>query len=181
MIRTKDPTDTRPSFRRMQRLFRRLAYLIGTKRGLYRIAKCLAMVFPAMRRYRAVLVDGSDIVLDLRETMCFSLFMEGRIPHERSLCRIFKRLVRQGDIFVDVGANVGFYTAVARKWVGPSGRVIAFEPNIKCVNLMKLSFAPNANVTIVPKAAGKASCREKLYVPIRGDRASIGLEHEKAK
>lgn len=34
-----------------------------------------------------------------------------------------------GMTFVDVGANVGFYSVMAARRVGPSGRVIAFEPN----------------------------------------------------
>lgn len=33
-----------------------------------------------------------------------------------------------GDCFVDVGANIGLYTLLAARAVGPSGQVIAFEP-----------------------------------------------------
>lgn len=38
-----------------------------------------------------------------------------------------RALLRPGDVFVDAGANIGFYTIVAAQLVGPSGRVIAFE------------------------------------------------------
>jgi FkbM family methyltransferase len=31
--------------------------------------------------------------------------------------------------FIDVGANVGFYTALAAAAVGPEGRILAFEPS----------------------------------------------------
>ena len=39
-----------------------------------------------------------------------------------------RSLLREGDTFVDVGAGVGFFTVLAARLVGPSGRVIAFEP-----------------------------------------------------
>jgi FkbM family methyltransferase len=38
------------------------------------------------------------------------------------------RILREGSVFVDAGANVGIYTAMAAKRVGGAGRVVAFEP-----------------------------------------------------
>ena len=34
----------------------------------------------------------------------------------------------EGDVFVDVGANIGYMTAYALGLIGPSGQVHAFEP-----------------------------------------------------
>ena len=36
--------------------------------------------------------------------------------------------VKPGDCVYDIGANTGFYTILAAKLVGPTGRVVAFEP-----------------------------------------------------
>ena len=36
--------------------------------------------------------------------------------------------LRPGDMFMDVGANIGYYTLLAASLVGPAGRVLAFEP-----------------------------------------------------
>jgi FkbM family methyltransferase len=38
-------------------------------------------------------------------------------------------LARPGDVFVDVGANVGYYTVKIGSKVGPTGKVHSFEPN----------------------------------------------------
>jgi FkbM family methyltransferase len=38
-------------------------------------------------------------------------------------------LARPGDVFVDVGANMGYYTIRIGARVGPQGRVYSFEPN----------------------------------------------------
>jgi FkbM family methyltransferase len=37
--------------------------------------------------------------------------------------------LRPGDVFVDVGAHLGYFSALAGTIVGPTGRVIAFEPD----------------------------------------------------
>ena len=41
----------------------------------------------------------------------------------------FKRAVAPGTVALDVGANVGAYSMLLGQWVGPSGRVFAFEPS----------------------------------------------------
>ena len=38
------------------------------------------------------------------------------------------KLLREGDCFIDVGANCGLFTLLARQFVGSSGLVVAFEP-----------------------------------------------------
>lgn len=40
-----------------------------------------------------------------------------------------RETVRPGDVFLDVGANIGIFTLLAAKLVGPEGRVCAFEPH----------------------------------------------------
>ena len=43
-------------------------------------------------------------------------------------------LLRRGDFFIDVGANLGFLTLTAAKQVGREGKVLAFEPLIEMAN-----------------------------------------------
>lgn len=50
-----------------------------------------------------------------------------RAAYEREL-PLLHRLLSSGGLFVDVGANYGVYTAAASRVVGPSGRVLSFEP-----------------------------------------------------
>lgn len=42
--------------------------------------------------------------------------------------RLLERVLRPGDTFVDIGANVGVWTLLAASLVGPTGHVDAFEP-----------------------------------------------------
>jgi FkbM family methyltransferase len=42
--------------------------------------------------------------------------------------RAFKADVSAGDVVLDIGANLGAYSLLLAQWVGPAGRVYAFEP-----------------------------------------------------
>ncbi len=41
---------------------------------------------------------------------------------------VLKQLLRPGDIFVDVGANLGYFSLLGARRVGPEGTVLAYEP-----------------------------------------------------
>ena len=49
--------------------------------------------------------------------------------YEAHTQRLFQLALRPGDVFVDIGANIGMTVLVACRCVGPRGRVVAFEPN----------------------------------------------------
>jgi FkbM family methyltransferase len=47
---------------------------------------------------------------------------------DRETVEIIQRLVKAGDVCMDVGANMGSVSLAMAKQIGPSGRVYAFEP-----------------------------------------------------
>lgn len=53
----------------------------------------------------------------------------GQHVDERSIARLLRRVVREGDVFFDLGANFGFYSSYVIPLCGHSGAVHAFEPN----------------------------------------------------
>ena len=48
--------------------------------------------------------------------------------YEKNVTEAVQRLLHPGDTAVDVGSNMGYYTVMIASMVGPTGRVIAFEP-----------------------------------------------------
>ena len=62
---------------------------------------------------------------------------------------------KPGDVFLDVGAYIGWYTIQAASAVGPSGRVIAMEPDPANRRQLETNLSLNAisTCTIVPLAA----------------------------
>lgn len=51
--------------------------------------------------------------------------------------------MREGDTFVDVGANTGLFTLAARQRVGPNGRVVAIEPEPRARAMLERNIALN--------------------------------------
>ncbi|MGA4577385.1 FkbM family methyltransferase [Limisphaera sp. VF-2] len=74
-------------------------------------------------------------------------------------------LLGLSDTFVDVGANVGYYTVLAAKRVGPMGHVIAVEAFPDTANSLKTNLALNClnNVRIVQAAAWSESGRRRTF------------------
>lgn len=75
------------------------------------------------------------------------VYVNGYQPRER-LTRHFVRILRPGDCVIDVGANVGYYTIVAAKLVGPAGCVHAFEaaPRTCAALATNATLNPAANI-----------------------------------
>jgi FkbM family methyltransferase len=57
--------------------------------------------------------------------LCRMIYCRNFEMAERAFVNQF---LRPGDVFVDVGANIGLFTLIAASCVGPTGKVIAFEP-----------------------------------------------------
>lgn len=59
-----------------------------------------------------------------------------------------------GKTFFDIGANVGYYTILASRLVGPSGKVVSFEPLVRNLSFLHRHVELNnaANVKIMPFA-----------------------------
>ena len=53
-------------------------------------------------------------------------------------------LLRPGDVFIDIGANIGWYTVVSGLKVGPLGCVFAFEPEEDNADLVERNVAVNS-------------------------------------
>ncbi len=87
-----------------------------------------------------------------------------RLP-ERCEHALLAGLLHEGDVFVDVGANIGAYTIFAARCVGSVGLVIAIEPQREVREQLAFHVAANdaANVAIVAAGAGDEAASKTLY------------------
>ena len=87
---------------------------------------------------------------------CCTYFL-GRY-YELGVQRTLDLLLQEGDLFVDVGANIGMITLHARHLIGATGRIDCFEPNPQCVNAIRGHVRMNGieNVFVHPCALSDA-------------------------
>ena len=70
---------------------------------------------------------------------------------EPATTRAINRFVKEGDVVLDVGANIGYYTVLLSRLVGKNGKVIAFEPTSHFGDVLRKNIAANKleNVEVV--------------------------------
>ena len=87
--------------------------------------------------------------------------------YEPHVTKILSGLLKNGHTFVDIGANIGYFTILAASIVGGNGRVIAVEPNPDNIQLLLASIVKNGykNVRVLPFAA---SDRESVFELVVG-------------
>ena len=91
-----------------------------------------------------VYVQGNKIFLDDED--CLQLSVNEIVePVETQL---FNDIIKNGEVLVDVGANIGYFTLLMAKLSGPTGKIFSFEPednnfelldkNVKCNNYQNI-------------------------------------------
>ncbi|MEY2517755.1 MAG: hypothetical protein QOJ89_5113, partial [bacterium] len=77
-----------------------------------------------------------------------------------------RRLLAPGDVYYDIGANVGFFTLVGARLVGPAGRVVAFEPVPWCARAVAHNIEINGfeHAEIRAEAVGAEDGSARLLV-----------------
>jgi len=95
-----------------------------------------------------------------------TLTYDGFETEERSFVEHF---LRPGMMVLDIGAHHGFYTLLASKRVGPTGRVLAFEPSPREQQALRLNLKLNRckNVSIQGLALGDEETEGSLFL-VRG-------------
>jgi FkbM family methyltransferase len=63
--------------------------------------------------------------------------------YEEEVIESLEGILKPGDTFLDLGANEGFFSILGSKIVGPSGRVIAIEPQTRLQSVLVKNIAEN--------------------------------------
>lgn len=96
--------------------------------------------------------------------------------HEKETTGIFKSEIKEGDVVLDVGADIGYFACLAAKLVGDTGKIYAFEPNPNSLKYLKKNVGVNnlRNVIVVPNAVSDKRGAEKFFM--HGPHSSFGYD-----
>ncbi|WP_188092610.1 FkbM family methyltransferase [Azospirillum sp. B21] len=79
---------------------------------------------------------------------------------------VFRSVLRPGDVAVEVGANIGAQTLPLARMVGPSGSVVAFEPQEMLFNLLSANLALNGVTNVRSRRMAVGSEAGSIRVPV---------------
>jgi FkbM family methyltransferase len=83
---------------------------------------------------------------------------------DRAERQLLKKILFQGAVVVDVGANIGIYSEFLCRCVGPIGLVHSFEPSPDNFRLLSSATRHLTNVQLTQAAVGERSGESKLYI-----------------
>ncbi|WP_390553814.1 FkbM family methyltransferase [Singulisphaera acidiphila] len=110
-------------------------------------------------------VFGHEMFLDPTDSIVSPMLLRDGYfePYETTL---IESQVKPGDVVLDIGANIGYYTLIFARLVGDKGRVYAFEPDPTNFRLLKKNVRANGyqNVIFVNKAVAETSGPLSLYL-----------------
>lgn len=97
-------------------------------------------------------------------------------PFEPTTTRVFSQSVRPGAVVLDVGAQFGYFSLLAGKLAGPRGHVIAVEPVIDNLDLLRRNVELNSlGDRIEIESRGLSDCHETLSMFIYQESDSHAL------
>lgn len=133
--------------------------------GSFLESKEFSNLISADSELQEVEIDERILFARMNDPNIGSVILRER-EYEPHVTSVIKGLVQRGQTFVDIGANIGYFTSLAARLVGHGGRVIAVEANpdnvqILCACLVRNRFT---NVEVLPFAASDEQSIHSLEI-----------------
>ncbi|HEX9988535.1 MAG TPA: FkbM family methyltransferase [Chloroflexia bacterium] len=142
-----------------------MSLVAGHGLGRFRVVRAMHAWLYRRLKPASIRVNGFKLFLDPDDKVMSHYLLEDRRwePLETS---IIENELKEGDVVLDIGANIGYYTILAARRVGPRGRVFAFEPDPRNFALLQKNLRANGctNVHVERKAVSDCTGTINLYL-----------------
>jgi FkbM family methyltransferase len=138
-------------------------------RGRYRVSNMLTRLFPVPDG--AIVATRNGLEMELRpvdDSVSRQLYWFG--DFEPNETRFLLRTLHDGMHAIDVGAHIGTHTLLMAEAVGPTGRVLSFEPESRNATLLQRNVDRNgfSERVTVTRAAAADEVRDVRLILERG-------------
>jgi len=150
----------------LQKIIRLYTFHTPIKKGRHRLAvfaKNLVGNFP--EELLTITKDGRKFIVNPAPHSYEKVYFLGE--YEPDVTEIISKIVKKGDVCLDIGANIGWYATLLQKLVGASGQVYAFEPVPKTFSLLSRNVELNSksgNVFVNNIALGETEKEVEIYL-----------------
>lgn len=114
---------------------------------------------------KSIMIHGNKLYVDSKDSVVSEvLISEGR--WEDYLTKTIKKYLEKGNIVIDVGAHIGYYSTYMARLVGKTGKVYAFEPEPHNFKLLERNVKENkfSNIILENKAVSDHVGKSYLYL-----------------
>jgi hypothetical protein len=150
----------------MNRISKAIALAWHDPKALLQIAyaNSMARIMPVPSSCVEKKINGVRFEFDLRYGPQLRQMLFG--AYEPLTITAMKKIIKPGDCFIDVGANIGFISAIAAGLVGKSGQVHCFEPSPRdFLRLIKFAqMNPGHKIFCHPYAVGAVNGTANLAI-----------------
>jgi FkbM family methyltransferase len=153
-----------------QAVCQRFPFLSG--RGTLVQLPPLRWLYFAEERLQVALSEGPRLVVFPNDFIGKSVYFFGDV--DPKIPRTLARLLDEGDTLIDIGANIGLVSTQCLPLVGPSGRVVAIEPQPRCCDALAETIAVNGidNLEVHRVALSDREGQLTLHLP---DASNLGM------
>jgi FkbM family methyltransferase len=109
----------------------------------------------------------NDIKINLYKDSILCRFIYEGFENDELL--FVKKMLKQGDTFIDIGANIGLFSLYASKYVGKTGSVYAFEPTPETFERLKANCSLNNTQNIYTQQLGLSNKKDVLKLNVSKD------------
>lgn len=144
------------SIRSIKHFASRVRRFIFNKLFLENPSEMVGRIFDLQKK-QLVFLDGFSIFVMPNDYVGASIISTR--SYEPNVTHVIKKLLKAGDVFLDLGGNVGYFSMLASRLVADNGKVLTFEPNPQNLQLIYSSQLQNkaSNVMVYPYAASDTS------------------------
>lgn len=144
------------------------SYLRTNLRGRTRLTFFFSRILSSLRFVPIRVGDCEPFYVNMQEGGSHELLKGDpwkTSPFEYAEQYVMQRIVRDGEIAFDIGANIGLHTVLLSKLIGPNGTLCVFEPNDKLLPQLELTVEGLNNAVLHPLALSNKAETAVLFVP----------------
>ena len=119
--------------------------------------------FPVTGTIKVTWDKNTQLLLKGNQTCFVSrlLFWEGIYGYDYPVMKVFSQLITQSSVFIDIGANIGYYSILAAK-LNPELKIFAFEPSPGAFDFLSDNIRLNNSKNIFPHKLALSNVEGKL-------------------
>lgn len=102
-------------------------------------------------------------------------FSESKLGGEKDILDFLVKNIKEGDVVLDVGANVGVHSVLMAKLVGKKGKVVSFEPEAETFSTLKKNISLNELNNVIPFSIALSDSRSKKNIYFTGNTGGFSL------